>query len=1147
MIRQKLLGIAALAGILTILVGLPLVLLQVGYPTPPAVHSWHDLYQLLLRQDDGTLALVVLKSIGWVTWAFMAGLTTLEIVARARRVPTRELPGLRLPQTAIRQLVAAAAALFVAAPTTNLLTHTPPPPAVVTQTAQPTAAKTAVRIDTPPTPQPPSPATRTHVVKRGETLWSIAETQLGDGRRYTEIAALNPQQLSGQTDTFLTPGWTLQIPQTPNQPEPLVASEQPNRPDQTNEPDEPTEVAAEPEENAGAEQHAEAEAEVEPEPITYRVQRGDTLSKIALRFYGDPDAYPRIFEASKHTRQPGGYRLTNPDQIDIGWTLTIPPQPTTKTTAAPKQKTTNTPANNKTPTNNKTLKPTPTPTTTVDTTANPATTAPVSPAVVPSPDAPAVPVAPSVAATPVVVPQAGVAAGFTGDHRPTLLESNTLQMGEPVTVPGWVCPGLVGAGSILAGSMWMALRQRRNTQLRWRRPGRMIATPPPELDPIDQTLRTEGAAWSLDVGFIDQTLRRLATNLGSNHQPMPNLAALEISDTHLRLHLAEPAHLPEPWEPAPDPLRWQIPTTTDLDQLGPNNPALPAPYPQLVTLGIDQDGHRWLYNLEQAGTIAITGDPTRARDYTRHLTAELAVHPWTTDLTIELAGIAHQAVPLNPRRVHHHKNPGDITARTIAEAITMIERTTQAGLDIPTGRATLLEDPLWDSRTLILDTQPDEPAQQLANLLNNHPNQTGTTLITINTDDNQPGWDTQQIHITKEGRLQLPDVGLHLTAAGLTEQETAGCALIFTHAQQPDVPYPDHPNPEPGWQTHTNQAGQLHAGHTIPRNQHPTQPTHNLLPEPDPTYLQTAATTSQDLAALAPHVPDAISQQVQQDDPTLDDDLATWNDPNSPLPKLMLLGPLTVRVAATGTPTAAVGRKPYLSELLAYLATRPHGATTEEVADAMRINPDRVRKDIHTLRTWLGTNPKTGRPHIPDSRQTKAAKTRGQPAYQIEDLQIDADLFRRLRTRAQTRGPAGIQDLKQALTLVKGTPFSQLRRDGGAWLAQGNRLDQILQCAIIDVAHTITTAALAQGDHTTAQQTAELAATIAPAEETPQLDLAAALTAQGHHQTAQQLLRNQIHNRSDEEDQIPTELPPRTQTILDTQTWNTRNKRKASA
>ena len=217
MIRQKLLGIAALAGILTILVGLPLVLLQVGYPTPPAVHSWHDLYQLLLRQDDGTLALVVLKSIGWVTWAFMAGLTTLEIVARARRVPTRELPGLRLPQTAIRQLVAAAAALFVAAPTTNLLTHTPPPPAVVTQTAQPTAAKTAVRIDTPPTPQPPSPATRP-VVKRGETLWSIAETQLGDGRRYTEIAALNPQQLSGQTDTFLTPGWTLQIPKPPTNP-----------------------------------------------------------------------------------------------------------------------------------------------------------------------------------------------------------------------------------------------------------------------------------------------------------------------------------------------------------------------------------------------------------------------------------------------------------------------------------------------------------------------------------------------------------------------------------------------------------------------------------------------------------------------------------------------------------------------------------------------------------------------------------------------------------------------------------------------------------------------------------------------------------------------------------------------------------------
>ena len=49
----------------------------------------------------------------------------------------------------------------------------------------------------------------------------------------------------------------------------------------------------------------------------------------------------------------------------------------------------------------------------------------------------------------------------------------------------------------------------------------------------------------------------------------------------------------------------------------------------------------------------------------------------------------------------------------------------------------------------------------------------------------------------------------------------------------------------------------------------------------------------------------AVREQIEHDDPTLDDDLKTWFDPHCDLPKLMLLGSLTVRVAATGAPTAA--------------------------------------------------------------------------------------------------------------------------------------------------------------------------------------------------------------------------------------------------
>lgn len=63
----------------------------------------------------------------------------------------------------------------------------------------------------------------------------------------------------------------------------------------------------------------------------------------------------------------------------------------------------------------------------------------------------------------------------------------------------------------------------------------------------------------------------------------------------------------------------------------------------------------------------------------------------------------------------------------------------------------------------------------------------------------------------------------------------------------------------------------------------------------------------------------------------------------------------------------------------------------------------------------------------------------------------------------------------------------------------------------------------------------------------PRLDLAAALDAQGHHHTAERLLREDVCNRSDDEDDIPTELPPRTEQIIDHHQWLTRPKTKASA
>jgi nucleoid-associated protein YgaU len=49
----------------------------------------------------------------------------------------------------------------------------------------------------------------------------------------------------------------------------------------------------------------------------YEVQKGDSLSKIAQKFYGDASLYPRIFDANRDS-------IKDPNQIRIGQKIRIP-------------------------------------------------------------------------------------------------------------------------------------------------------------------------------------------------------------------------------------------------------------------------------------------------------------------------------------------------------------------------------------------------------------------------------------------------------------------------------------------------------------------------------------------------------------------------------------------------------------------------------------------------------------------------------------------------------------------------------------------------------------------------------------------------------------------------------------------------------
>ena len=436
----------------------------------------------------------------------------------------------------------------------------------------------------------------------------------------------------------------------------------------------------------------------------------------------------------------------------------------------------------------------------------------------------------------------------------------------------------------------------------------------------------------------------------------------------------------------------------------------PAPYPLLVTIGSDDDDQVWLLNWEELAVVNITGDPTYRADFARYLAAELACNPWSDAVTLDCVGVAGEVAALNPDRVRTHPAGTDPAAELIADAVATLGRGDEVEQGVATARAQQLGADSWPARLLMIDITDPPPGSlaQLIGMVHEHQGRTGTAVATVGHHTNPGG---VVIDLTSHGRLRVPSMGLDLVAVGLTTDEALGCAALLAQSTSdtPDVPMPQQADAD-GWHAYADEAGALRTEHTQTRGTPPdpvAEPTTSILPRDDDDYLRVAAATAEDLATLAPRVPAGLANAIEDADPTLDADINRWFAEDCELPRLTLLGPVGARTHGT----AIAKRKPYYTELLTYLATRPHGATPEEVADAFSITGPRVRNDIKVLRDWLGVNPRTGRKHLPDARDSAAARARGIGVYQVEDLLVDADLFRRLRVRGESRGADGIDDL----------------------------------------------------------------------------------------------------------------------------------------
>ena len=206
-------AVAQLAVGVAVIVGLPIALgVGFGWPLPTSIPTWDAIASTPLRFVDPTVILNAFVCLAWASWAVLTGYTVLGIVDSLRGRSGR------------RQRIAPLAALAGKITGSVLLLASLTRP--VTVAALPPVA-ISVGLDTPANldgeatspPEHPNasivaePAPRvdpTYVVQRGDTLWDIAEAQLGDPFRWPEIRDLNPVLLA--EPNLICSGWELTLP-----------------------------------------------------------------------------------------------------------------------------------------------------------------------------------------------------------------------------------------------------------------------------------------------------------------------------------------------------------------------------------------------------------------------------------------------------------------------------------------------------------------------------------------------------------------------------------------------------------------------------------------------------------------------------------------------------------------------------------------------------------------------------------------------------------------------------------------------------------------------------------------------------------------------------------------------------------------------
>jgi nucleoid-associated protein YgaU len=1008
-------GIVSLLVLAGALIGLPLLL---AWASPVIWETTHDdLAHLLDRQDTGAAFLMLLLVVGWAGWAQFAFCAVRELFAQARGRTWRAPRGFGASQRAAAALIGSILVLLPASSALALDAQAAPSATAAQRPGQAGEQQPTERK------QPASSAgsaAPSRTVQPGESLWSIAERELGDGERWREIAALNQGHTMAdgavfQSSSFLRAGWQLQMPSD----HAFAGGDRTQLTSRT---------------AAGDEASVHA--------VT--VDEGDSLSKIAEEELGDSAQWPELFNASRGKQQPDGLpAITDPDVIYAGQQITVPGQQrdqTPDTDQAPTPDQTPPPATSPTPASPSSpsaeqRSPERSPSATAPATPQPSTSAPSS-----SPSAPASPAqTPDSAATPT---------------DPATTAPASARADGPLNLRI-----VLGAGALLAAAITGALALRRTLQRRRRKPGETIAIAG-ETSPAEAQLAA--AAEPGGAARLDVALRTMAHQAAQQEDEagVPVVRAARIGARTIHVLPEDLSHKPlTPFVSGKD--GWWV---LDADAVLLDEDAardVPAPSPGLVTIGSTEKGDLMLLNLARTSALLLDGNPVHITEVCTSLALELGMSPWASDVEVVVIGFGEDLPQLLPTtRIAHMRQPThalrDLSERLL-EAHQLPDTAHQPYLLLC---ASVLDADTAFTFADIIDKAGDVPVTLVA--------PAGTTaahfpdaeilnasLSTPQTLDSA-GRDVTVQRLEHAAYLQIT-TALHVAAQPAHEAEGAWKEVPdepTSRDQSEQETQPSAPGPvaasgdavAQGTEAGSEIFPALLAAATDPASL-------RLLPAPAPapqTQGERSPGTDTPAAHTAPS-PDedkADTGQTTSAAGTTTEagaDAGTARDLHAP--EIRVLGPIEV------TGVASTGHGPRLAQLATLLLFRPGRSAETLCADMDPTHPwslSTLNARMQGLRRSLGNDP-DGNPYVP-RRKT------GQDPYRLSPaVRCDWTRFLQLVEHALPSGPAGLPDLERALSLVRGKPF------GGAPLPWAEPYQQEMTTRIVDVTHTVATYRTAPG------------------------------------------------------------------------------------